>query len=409
MEFSSNVSRLSPSATIAVSTLARTLRAEGRDIVNLSAGEPDFPTPEWIADAAVQAIRDGETRYTPAPGIPELRAAVAEDAARDAVPGWAPEASQVVVTSGAKQALFNAIFALFGPGDEVLVATPYWTSYPQMVGLAGADAVPVQGPAERDFRLDAGTLEAARTRRTRGLILCSPSNPTGSVYDAGEIEAVTRWAKEHGIVVISDEIYRHISFVTEPGTRAPGLMGVDPVHVGPHVVVDGVSKAYAMTGWRIGWAIASGEVAGKLSALQSHTTSNAATPSQHAALAALRERSRADAAIREMVVAFRRRRDLVVEGFRTRLPHLELVEPQGAFYLFVRIDSEFGGEVTGSQAWCSAVLEETGVAMVPGAAFGDDRWARLSYATSDDRLEEAVRRLAEGRTRTGPATPGGAR
>ncbi len=398
MEFSPNVQRLRPSATIAVSTLAKKLSAEGRDVIDLSAGEPDFPTPPWICDAAVEGIRQGRTRYTPAPGLPELRAAVAEHLAGRSAGGWEVSPDEVVVTSGAKQALFNACFSLFGPGDEVMIATPYWTSYPEIVSLCRAEPVFVSGAEERGFRLDPDVLEATATSRTRGLVICSPSNPTGTVYSRDELMAVARWARERDIWLISDEIYRWIVFNPEgEDASAPGLMDLDPAVVGPHVVVDGVSKSFAMTGWRIGYAVAEAELAGKLAALQSHTTSNAATPSQVAALEALTRPERSREAVREMVHAFRRRRDLVVKGVRERLPHLSFVEPQGAFYLFVRVDGEYGRGVGDSQAWCSRVLERTGVALVPGAAFGDDRYVRLSYATSDELLEEAIRRLAEDR------------
>ncbi len=399
MSFSENIARLRPSATIAVSTLAKKLRAEGRDILDLSAGEPDFPTPGFISEAAIEGIRAGRTRYTPAPGIPELRQAVADAMMRGAAPGWALGPESVVVTSGAKQALFNACFALFGPGDEVLVATPYWTSYPEIVTLCRAEPVPVAGAEARSFRLTPDDLERARTPRTRGLILCSPSNPTGVVYSREELRAVAAWAKAHDVALVSDEIYRRIHFGNSEGgdahgSAAPGLLDLEPAEVGRWVIVDGVSKAYAMTGWRIGYAVSAPEVAGKLGALQSHTTSNAATPSQVGALAALTRTDEAEAAIREMVGAFRRRRDLVVRLVRERLPHLPVLEPDGAFYLFVRVDGEFTDAVPDSEAWCAKVLEDTGVAMVPGAAFGDDRFARLSYATSDEVLEEAVRRLA---------------
>ncbi|CAN5765191.1 pyridoxal phosphate-dependent aminotransferase [soil metagenome] len=394
MSFSPNIANLRPSATIAVSTLAKKLRAEGRDIVDLSAGEPDFPTPEWICEAAIEGIRQGRTRYTPAPGIPELRQAVATSLGTGIPAGWDLSAESVVVTSGAKQALFNACFALFGPGDEVLIATPYWTSYPEIVELAQATPVFVAGAEERGFRLTAADLEAARTPRTRGLILCSPSNPTGTVYALEELAEVARWARDNDVHLVSDEIYRKIHFGDAEGESAPGLLDLEPESVGSWVVVDGVSKAFAMTGWRIGYSVSAPEVAQKLSALQSHTTSNAATPSQVAALAALTRTDRAAADIRAMVTAFRRRRDLVVRLFREKLPHLPVLEPGGAFYLFVRVDGEFTDDVADSGAWCSRVLEDTGVAMVPGAAFGDDRYARLSFATSDDVLEEAVRRLA---------------
>ncbi len=397
MEFSRNIARLQPSATIAVSTLAKRLAAEGRDVIDLSAGEPDFPTPAWIAEAAVESIHAGRTGYTPAPGLPALREAVAGSLGAGAAPGWDLSGDGVVVTAGAKQALFNACFSLFGPGDEVLVASPYWTSYPQMVALAQADPVPVAGPEDRGFRLSPTELEVARTPRTRGLILCSPSNPTGSVYSLEELQAVAGWAREHGIWLICDEIYRRIHFADREGVPAPGLLDLAPSEVGPWVLVDGVSKAYAMTGWRIGYTVSAPEVARKFSALQSHTTSNAAAPSQYAALRALSERDRADAEIREMVRIFRRRRDLVLRLVRERLPGLSAVTPEGAFYVFLRVDGEFAGEVDGSQAWCARVLEETGVALVPGVAFGDDRFVRLSYATSDAKLEEAIRRLAEER------------
>jgi len=397
MSYSENIARLRPSATIAVSTLAKKLRAEGRDVIDLSAGEPDFDTPSWISEAAIRAVQEGRTRYTPAAGIPALREAVAAEGSSRAAAGWELAGENVVVTCGAKQALFNACFALFGPGDEVLIASPYWTSYPEMVSLSRAEPVFVAGAEERGFRLTRADLEEARSPRTRGLILCSPSNPTGSVYSLEELGEVADWAREHGVWLLSDEIYRRILFADEEGAAAPGLLELPRERVGPHVLIDGVSKSYAMTGWRIGYTVTESALSRKLSALQSHTTSNAATPSQMAALAALTRTDEADRAIREMVAAFRRRRDLVVARIRERLPHLSFVDPGGAFYLFVRVDGEYDDQITDSESWCSAVLESTGVAMVPGAAFGDDRYARLSFATSDDLLEEAIRRLAEDR------------
>jgi aspartate aminotransferase len=397
MDFSSNIARLRPSATIAVSTLAKKLKTEGRDIIDLSAGEPDFPTPDWIAQAGIRAIREGHTRYTPAPGLPELRSAVAASMMRSGGgKGWSVTSDGVVVTCGAKQALYNACMALFGPGDEVMIATPYWTSYPQIVSLARAEPVFVAGPEEGGFRLDPEILEAHRTPATRGLILCSPSNPTGAVYSAEELQAVARWCRDRGIHLLSDEIYRRIHF-DEAGAPAPGLMDLDAEDVGSAVIIDGVSKAYAMTGWRIGYAVTSPEIAKKLGALQSHSTSNAATPSQMAALEALSRPDDADREIAAMVQAFRRRRDQVMAGIREALPGLEILEPGGAFYLFIRTDSRYGDGIDGSEAWCSDLLEEVGVAMVPGVAFGDDRFVRLSYATSDALLEEAVRRLARSR------------
>ena len=393
MNYSENISRLQPSATMAVSSLAKRLAAQGRDIINLSAGEPDFDTPDWISDAAIEGIRAGQTRYTPAAGLPELRSAAAERVQATAALGWEFGAENVVITAGAKQSLFNACFALFGSGDEVLVAGPYWTTYPEIVGLARAEPVFVTGPEERDFRLSRDDLERARTPETKGLIICSPSNPTGTVYSLEELRTVAHWAKEHGICLISDEIYRRICFLGE-SPIAPGILELAPDDLGRFVVVDGVSKTFAMTGWRIGYMLTDSGLASKVGALQSQTTSNAATPSQAAALAALTEPDKAEAAIAEMVTAFRRRRDLIVRLVREKLPHFSFVQPEGAFYLFLRVDAEYGEGVSNSGDWCSRVLEERGVALVPGAAFGDDRFVRLSFATSDDLLEEAIERLA---------------
>lgn len=393
MTYSDNIARLQPSATMAVSALAKKLAAEGRDIIDLSAGEPDFDTPAWISEAAISGIRGGKTRYTPAPGLPELRKAVARSLVARAAPGWDLTGDNVVVSAGAKQALFNACFSLFGPGDEVLIGAPYWTSYPELVTLARAEPIFVTGPEARGFSLTPRELDQVRTSATRGLILCSPSNPSGAVYSLEELRAVATWAKKHDVWLISDEIYRWIYFADDRRT-APGLFDLDPSDVGPFVLVDGVSKTFAMTGWRVGYSVSDVGLAGQIAALQSQTTSNAATPSQVAALEALTRSEDAERAITEMVVAFRRRRDLIVGRVKEQLPHLSFVEPKGAFYLFLKVEAEYGDGIRGSQDWCAKVLEETGVACVPGSAFGDDRFVRISYATSDERLEEAIRRLA---------------
>jgi aspartate aminotransferase len=390
MTFSRNIERLQPSATIAVDSLAKQLKAEGRDIINLGAGEPDFATPDWIAEAGIQAIRDGKTRYTPAPGTPQLRKAIALDL--QARSGREVDWNAIVVSNGAKQSLFNACFALFGPGDEVLVASPYWTSYPQMVTLSRAEPVFVFGREDRDFRLTPEELEAAATDRTKGLMLCSPSNPSGGVYTLEEFRAVAGWARERGVWLLSDEIYRYINFAGEG--PAAGLLDLAPGEVGPFVLVDGVSKAYAMTGWRIGFSYSPLDLAKKMSAFQSHTTSNPSSPSQEAALAAYSDRKRAGADVKRMVDAFRRRRDLVTRLFDELLPDLSYVKPNGAFYLYFRVDSLFREDMADSSAVCTWLLEKAEIALVPGVAFGDDRYVRLSYATSDSLLEDAVRRLA---------------
>ncbi|MFH1765692.1 MAG: pyridoxal phosphate-dependent aminotransferase [Gemmatimonadota bacterium] len=390
MEFSENIGRLQPSATLAVSALAKQLKAEGRDIIDLSAGEPDFDTPEWISDAAVQGIRDGKTRYTPAPGMPQLRKAIAQDLQLRF--GKEVDWNGVVVSNGAKHSLFNACFSLFGPGDEVLIASPYWTSYPQMVTLSRAEPVFVSGAEERDFLLTPEDLESAFSDRTKGLILCSPSNPTGGVYSFEELKAVAEWARDRGVWLLADEIYHYINF--EGDGAATGILDLPQESLGPFVLIDGVSKAFAMTGWRIGFTYSAVDLAQKMSAFQSHTTSNPSSPSQEAALAAFVERDRAAVEVKRMVKAFRRRRDLVADLFDELLPGLSYVKPNGAFYLFFRVDSLFREGMTDSGAVCTWLLEKAGIAMVPGVAFGDDRYVRMSYATSDALLDEGIRRFA---------------
>ncbi len=390
MEFSPNIAALKPSATLAVSALAKSMKAEGRDIIDLSAGQPDFDTPEFIAEAGIQGIRDGHTRYTPAPGMPALRKAIAAlyDARTDR--DW--DFTSVVVNSGAKHSLFNAIFTLFGPGDEVLVPVPYWTSYPEMVTLARATPVTVTGSADRDFRMSPAELEAATTQNTRGLILCSPSNPSGAVYTLEEIQAVAEWARDRGIWIIADEIYRLINFTGEG--PAPTILDLPTDSLGPFVIVDGASKAFAMTGWRIGYTYSDPAVAKKMADFQSHTTSNASSPAQMAALAAYEDWDRAMGEVDRMVTAFRRRRDLATRLLGELLPDFSYVEPGGAFYLYFRVDSLFSEEMKDSSAVCTWLLEEAEIALVPGVAFGDDRYVRMSYATSDELLEEGIRRLA---------------
>lgn len=391
MEFSENVRRLEPSATMAVSALAKRLAGEGKDILDLSAGEPDFDTPAFVRDAAVRAIHGGQTRYTPPAGTPALRKAIAARLTERA--GREMHWEGVVVTSGAKQALFNAIFALFGPGDEVLVPAPYWTTYPDLVRIARAEPVIVMGDESRSFKITTADLDRAVTPSTRGLVLNSPCNPTGAVYSKTEVERLAAWARERSVWLISDEIYRAIYYGVE-GNHAPGLLELAPSSLGPFVLVDGASKAFAMTGWRIGFTWSEPEVAKKMTALQSQITSNATTPAQAAALEAYSNVRAADTSVAEMCVAFRRRRDLVTTRMRELLPEVPFVEPQGAFYLYFRVDGFFGGGVSSGTSWCSRLLEEQGVALVPGAAFGDDRWVRMSYAASDAVLDKALAKIA---------------
>lgn len=387
MRNSQNLKNISPSATLAVAARARELRGAGRDIVDLSAGQPDFPTPEPISEAGIAAIREGHTRYTPVAGIPELRRAVARELAAGHAVDVDPDG--VVVSSGAKQALFNACFALFGPGDRVLVPTPYWTSYPEIIRLSRAEPVAVQGAESRGFKVLPEDLEkAAGTGGVAGLLLNSPSNPSGAVYTREELGAILAWAATRDVAVISDEIYNRICFVQE---RAPGLLDLGPL-AESNVIIGGASKNFAMTGWRIGYSYAGGELSRRISTLQSHVTSNASTPAQYAALAAFE--GLADDAVRGMAAAFRARRDLVTARFRGSLPALRFVQPDGAFYLFFRVDALYRDGLMGSVAFCQWLLDEVGVALVPGAAFGDDRFVRLSYAASEDTLEDGIDRLA---------------
>jgi aspartate aminotransferase len=391
MRYSANIERLKPSATIAVSTLAKKLAEEGRDILNLSAGEPDFDTPVFIADAAVKGIRAGQTRYTPPPGIPALRKAIAAHLSTRA--GRPLDWTGVVVTSGAKQSIFNATFCLFGPGDEVLVASPFWTSYPDLVNIARAEPVIVSGKEEDDFKLTPADLDRVRTPKTRGLIINSPSNPSGAVYSLPELTAIAEWCKKHGVWLISDEIYRNI-YHEGNGKAAPGLLDIPEASLGDFVLVDGASKSYAMTGWRVGYSWCVPEVAKKFADLGSQITSNASTPAQVAALEAYSNVNAAEASIAEMAAAFRRRRDLVVTRMKELLPGVRFVYPRGAFYLYFKVDHLFAGDVTGATAWCSKLLQAEGVALVPGGAFGDDNWVRMSFAASDATLEEAFKRIA---------------
>ena len=391
MRLSDNVSKLQPSATMAVSALAKRLAAEGRDILNLSAGEPDFDTPAFIGDAAVRAIRGGETRYTPPAGTPELRKAIAARLSERA--GRPLDWEGIVVSSGAKQALFNATFTLFGPGDEVIVAAPYWTTYPDLVTIARAEPVIVFGDERADFKIAPSHLDAAATGRTRGLVLNSPCNPTGAVYTLEELGAIAAWAKERDVWLLSDEIYRAIYYGDE-ADGAPGLLDLPPHSLGPYVLIDGASKCFSMTGWRIGYSYAPADVSKKLAALQSQITSNPTTPAQVAALEAYTNVEASAAAVAEMTAAFRRRRDLVTSRMRELLPGVPFVEPAGAFYVYFRVDGFFNDEIRDATTWCSKLLEEQGVALVPGAAFGDDRWVRMSFASADEVLEDALVRIA---------------
>jgi aspartate aminotransferase len=383
---SANVAFLKESATIAVSARARALKAQGRKVIDLGAGEPDFDTPEFIRRAGQRAIDNGATKYTATEGILPLREAIAAQTnAR-----WSGDdkimAADIVVSNGSKQSLFNACFTLFGEGDEVLIPTPSWTSYYEMVALSKAKAVSVIGDPENGLKVTAAFLDAASTPRTRGIMLNSPCNPTGAVYSADELREILELADERDWWVLSDEIYRRISYdgpaasVLDLSTRRDRL-----------IVIDGVAKAYAMTGWRIGWTVAPRAVSAAMSAFQSHTTSNAAAVSQHAALEALTNVDEAEKAITHMVAQFQARRDAVVKAACVA-PGLNFVYPEGAFYLYANVATERGGDGT---KFAAELLEKHDIAIVPGAAFFTPDWVRLSYAAPSEQVITGVERLVE--------------
>ena len=385
-----NISQLKESATIAASARAKALRAAGRPIIDLGAGEPDFDTPAFIRDAAHKAIEAGATRYTATEGIAPLREAIAADTATRAA-GRKLSAAEVVVSTGSKQSLFNVCFTLFGPGDEVLIPTPGWTSYYEIVTLARATAIAVPGEDDNSLKVSPEGLRRAATPRTRGLILNSPCNPTGAVYSRAELAAIAELARERGWWVISDEIYRRIAYNGD----APSMIEVagDNERI---IIVDGVAKAFAMTGWRIGWAVAPKDIAKAMTALQSHTTSNASSVSQHAAVAALTDRQQADRAVADMVAQFQKRRDDALAVLRTD-PSLRVIEPDGAFYLFMRVaDLEGESEDAGSE-FAARMLDDHNVAVVAGSAFLTPEWVRVSYAAPGAQVQTAMHRILEAR------------
>lgn len=385
---SANLAHLKASETVAISTEAKRRKAAGEDVIDLGVGEPDFDTPAAIAEAGIAAIRAGHTRYPPNAGIPELREAMAGALSRMSA-GRAVDPARVIVSNGSKQSLFNACFALFGPGDKVLIPSPAWVSYPQIVHLCRAEPVMVAGDPEWGLKVSVDDLERHRDDQVRGVILCSPCNPTGAVYTAAELRAISAWATAHGLWLISDEIYRRIHYGPGP---APSLFDLGDEALERSVVIYGVSKAYAMTGWRIGAAYAPDPLFKAMAALQTHTTTGANHPAMWAAATAFGDPA-IDTEVERMVTAFRRRRDYLVARFRDQAPGVEFVEPHGAFYLFFRVDGLQPGESMRGHPFCERLMREEGLAMVPGGAFGDDRWVRLSYSVSDSELETATDRL----------------
>ena len=382
---------ITESPTMAIDAKAKALKAAGEDVIGFGAGEPDFPSPAHVVEAAVKAAQNpAYHRYTPAGGILELRAAIAAKTKRDS--GYDVATEQVVVSNGGKQALHNSFLAIVDPGDEVILPAPYWVSYPEMIRLAEGTVVEVGTTNATGFRVTLDQLERARTSRTKALVFTSPSNPTGSVYPPDEVEEIGRWCVEHGIWVVTDEIYEHLVYDDHTFSSMPVLV---PELADNCIVVNGVAKSYAMTGWRVGWSVAPADVTGKIISLQSHTTSNVSNVAQIAALAAV---SGDLEAARMMRDAFDRRRQTIhallsdIEGF-------DCYEPEGAFYAFPSVKGVFGRTIAGvtirnSLDLADVVLGEAKVAFVPGDGFGAPGFARFSYALGDDDIKEGIGRIA---------------
>jgi aspartate aminotransferase len=382
MEISARAAQLSPSLTLSIDSKAKAMKAEGIDVCGFGAGEPDFDTPEHIKQAAIAALEAGFTKYTPSAGLPELRQAIAEKLEADNQLSYRP--SQVVVSSGAKHSCYNAILATCQPGDEVLIPSPYWVSYPDMVRLAGAEPVIVQTTERNGWKMRASDFENAMTPRTKMLILNSPGNPTGSVYTREELEGIVEVASEEDIYILSDEIYEKLVY---DDAKHVSIASISKEAYDLTITVNGFSKAYAMTGWRLGYLAAPEAVAKAVDNIQSHSTSHPCSFAQRGALAALKGDQQALADMRD---EFAMRRDYMFDRI-TKIPNITAVKPQGAFYILVNI-SQLG---LSSQNFADRLLSKANVAVVPGAAFGDDRTVRLSYATSIDIIKKGLDRFQD--------------
>ena len=387
---SARIAAIAESATLAVDAKAKALKAAGRPVIGFGAGEPDFPTPDYIVEAAAAATRVvANHRYTPAAGLPELREAIVAKTKRDS--NYEVTADQVLVTNGGKQSVYQAFASIIDQGDEVLLPAPYWTTYPECVQLAGGKAVEIFSDETQNYLVTVEQLEAARTPKTKALLFCSPSNPTGSVYSIEQVKAIGEWAVKNNIWVISDEIYEHLLY---DGATAPSLPVLVPALADTCIIINGVAKTYAMTGWRVGWMIGPKDVIKAATNLQSHLTSNVANVSQRAAIAALTGDL---SAVHKMGEAFDRRRKLIV-GLLNEIPGFVCPTPTGAFYVYPSVKGVLGTTIRGKTPKTSAelatlILEEVEVAAVPGEAFGPSGYLRFSYATSDEDILEGIGRI----------------
>ena len=387
---SRRIAAIAESATLKVDAKAKALQAEGKHVISYAAGEPDFPTPQNIVDAASRAVLDPKNyRYTPAAGLPDLREAIAAKTLRDS--GLEAAASQVIVTNGGKQAVYQSFATLLDPGDEVLLPTPYWTTYPEAIKLAGGVPVDVFAGADQDYLVTVEQLEGARTDRTKVLLFVSPSNPTGAVYSPEQTKAIGEWALEHGIWVISDEIYQNLVY---DGVKALSIVEAVPALADTTILVNGVAKSYAMTGWRLGWMIGPADAIKGAANLQSHLSSNVSNISQRAAIEAL---TGPQEQVEVMRQAFEKRRNVIVAELN-KIEGLRCPNPEGAFYVYPDVTGLLGrswGGVTPTTSLelADLILDQAEVAVVPGEAFGPSGYLRLSYALGDDALLEGVQRL----------------
>ena len=387
------VSGIAESATLAISAKAKKLKAEGRDVVNFGVGEPDFNTPDYIIEAAIKAMKEGKTKYTPASGIPELKKAIVEN--RKLATGVEYSPSQVVIGAGAKQPLYNAIAALAEEGDEVIVPSPYWVTYPELAKFCGAKNVFVGTKPENGYKMTAEELEKAITPKTKLLILNSPNNPTGAVYSREELSAIADVVlRRDGIFVVSDEIYRDLVY---DGEKHVSIASLGEEIKSRTIIIDGMSKSYAMTGWRTGWAIAPEKIANAMTRAQSHMTSNVNSIAQYASLEGLTNTEKSDEFIAEMRKTFDFRRLAAVKILEDR--GVKFIMPKGAFYIFVNVSGTYGKTTKGGSAiensadFANALLNEKEVAVVPGSAFGADNYIRISYATDESALKKGIEKL----------------
>lgn len=387
---SSRIAAIAESATLAVDAKAKALKAAGRPVIGFGAGEPDFSTPDYIVSAAASAAAvPANHRYTPTPGLPDLRDAIVAKTKRDS--NYEITADQVLVTNGGKQSVYQAFATIIDPGDEVILPSPFWTTYPECIKLAGGKAVEVFADESQNYLVSVEQLEAARTPKTKALLFCSPSNPTGSVYSPEQVKAIGEWALKNKVWIIADEIYEHLLY---DGAKAPSMPVVVPGLADSTIIINGVAKTYAMTGWRVGWMIGPKDVIKAATNLQSHLTSNVSNVSQRAAIAALTGDL---SAVHKMGEAFDRRRKLIV-GLLNEIPGFECPMPTGAFYVYPSVKGALGKSIRGKIAKTSAelatiILDEVEVAAVPGEAFGPSGYLRFSYALGDEDIVEGIGRI----------------